>query len=89
MEVNARNESEIFADLEKLCASPGYVHVIAYFCFRDNTIRYANRISAEDLMSQFSLETLVRTEISTIIGLMFKQKVDFSIPDPEIIQKYI
>jgi SEC-C motif/Nuclease-related domain len=89
MEVNARNESEIFADLEKLCTSPGYVHAIAYLCFINNTISYADRISPEDLMSQFSPETLVRTEISTLVGLMFKQKIDFSIPDPEIFQKYI
>jgi SEC-C motif/Nuclease-related domain len=89
MEVNARNESEIFADLEKLCTSPGYVHAIAYLCFKNNTICYADRISSEDLMSQFSPKTLVRTEVSTLVGLMFKQKIDFSIPDPEILQKYI
>ncbi|WP_373543973.1 SEC-C metal-binding domain-containing protein [Chamaesiphon sp.] len=89
MEVNARNESEIFADLEKLCTSQGYVHVIAYFCFIDNTTSYADRISPEDLMRQLSPERLVRTEISTLVGLMFKQEIDFSIPDPEIFQGYI
>ena len=37
----ARKECEVFKELEDLCHSPGYVHVIAYLCFRDNTIRYA------------------------------------------------
>jgi Nuclease-related domain len=89
MEVNARNEPEIFADLEKLCTSPGYVHAIAYFCFRDNTTSYADTISPEDLLQQLSHERLVRTEISTLIGLMLKQEIDFSIPEPEIFQEYI
>ncbi len=31
-----RSEQTIFDDLAKLCSLPGYVHAIAYLCFRDN-----------------------------------------------------
>ena len=31
-----RSKQTIFDDLAKLCSLPGYVHAIAYLCFRDN-----------------------------------------------------
>jgi len=33
-----RPEQEIFDELAKVCSSPGYIHAIAYLCFRDNMI---------------------------------------------------
>ncbi len=39
--IDARPEAEIFDDLRALCTSPGFIHAIAYFCWRDNLIRYA------------------------------------------------
>ncbi|WP_350541884.1 hypothetical protein, partial [Psychrobacter sp. CAL495-MNA-CIBAN-0180] len=71
----ARKESEIFKELEVLCQSTGYIHAIAYFCFRDNTIRYADEVKPEDVLQQFSMERLVRTEISTLIGLASKKNI--------------
>ena len=89
MKPEARNELEIFKDLEELCTSPGYAHVIAYFCYRDNTIRYVGEISVEDRLQQFSGNRLIRSEISTLIGLMYKKEIILSIPEPDIFQKYI
>ena len=40
----ARDENEVFAELGDLCTSPGFIHVIAYFCARDNFIRYLSLI---------------------------------------------
>jgi len=45
-----KNESDIFKELEELCLSSGYVHAIAYFCFRGNTIRYADEVRPEDVL---------------------------------------
>ena len=89
MKIETRNELEIFKDLEELCTSPGYAHVIAYFCYRDNTIRYVGEISVEDRLQQFSGNRLIRSEISTLIGLMYKKEIILSIPEPDIFQKYI
>lgn len=85
----ARKESEVFKDLEDLCLSPGYVHAIAYFCFRDNTIRYADEVKPEDVLQQFSMERLVRTEISTLIGMACKKDIDDTLPSPDLMQEYI
>lgn len=85
----ARNESEIFSELAMLCIKPGYVHAIAYFCFRDNTIKYSGTMNTDDVLQQFSMDRLVRTEISTLIGLTCKSNLDLDIPSPDIIQEYI
>ena len=89
MKLKHRDESEIFSQLETLCTSPGYIHAIAYFCFRDNIVGYTNKMKVEDLLKQYSPERLVRSEISTLIGLACKSKIEINLPHPEITQKYI
>lgn len=89
MKPEHRDESEIFSQLEDLCKSPGYVHAIAYFCFRDNTVGYADQLEVENLFKQYAPERLVRLEISTLIGLACKGELDINLPPPEITQKYI
>lgn len=86
----ARTEAEIFEDLQKLCRSPGYIHAIAYFCWRDNLIKFAGKqITEDDLDHQHSHEKLLRTEISTLIGLMAKGDIDIGIPEPSTLQAYL
>jgi hypothetical protein len=86
----ARLEVEVFADLQSLCASPGYVHTIAYFCWRDNLIRYSgSQVTERDLEHQHSHDKLLRTEISTLIGLMIQQPIDLSLPAPDVMQDYV
>jgi hypothetical protein len=79
-----RSEQEIFDELARLCASPGYVHVIAFFCFRDTIIRYQDEMKVEDMYNLYSPERLVRTEISTLIGLMIQARIDYAVPPHEI-----
>lgn len=81
--MTVRDESEVFAELGELCTSPGYIHIIAYFCGRDNFIRYGDKILKEDLEHQYSESRLVRTEISTLIGLLVRQPIDFTTPSAE------
>ena len=89
MKKEFRKESEIFSELAELCISPGYVHAIGYFCFRDNTIRYADTMTPEDVLQQFSMDRLVRTEISTLIGLSCKKHLNTELPSPDVTQEYI
>lgn len=84
-----RKESEIFHELSQLCISKGYIHVIAYFCFTTNTISYEGELKVDDLKEQYSNDKLIRTEISTLIGLMCKSEIDLMIPKPNILQNYI
>jgi hypothetical protein len=88
--VTARAEAEIFADLAALCTSQGYIHTIAYFCCRDNLIRYSGpRVVAKDLDHYRSQDKLIRTEISALIGLMVQRAIDLSLPSPTIFESYV
>jgi hypothetical protein len=84
-----RAEQEIFDELARLCASPGYAHAIAYLCSRDNMIRYSGEMKAEDMKHLFSKSRLIRTETSTLIGLMLKSPIDYTLPQPPVAEKYI
>lgn len=84
-----RSESEIFAELADLCLSPGYLHAIAYFCFRDNMISFSGDMTADDMQNMFSRDRLIRTEISTLIGLSLKGERDLALPTPDEMEQYL
>ncbi|GEO99821.1 nuclease-related domain-containing protein [Methylobacterium haplocladii] len=69
---NIRPESDIFSDLATICSKPGFAHVIAAICFRDNVIGIKDEIDAKTIAGQFRDNRLIRTEISTLIGLWFR-----------------
>jgi len=73
----ARKEAEIFSELAEICASPGYIHAIACLCYQNDIIRYADTLTSEDMLQQFSKDGFVRTEISTLIGLACKKKAKY------------
>ena len=89
MRETVRKESEIFSELAEICASPGYVHVIAYLCYKNNLIQYVDTLTLEDMLQQSSGDICVRTEISTLIGLACKKQLNIDLPLPEVMQKYV
>ena len=66
--LSLRPEQAIFDDLAALCVSPGYIHAIAHFCFRDHVIGFGDVLRGEDYAKLFSFDRSIRTEISTLIG---------------------
>lgn len=84
-----RAEQQVFADLAALCCRPGYAHAIANFCFRDNVILYAGDMKEADMRKMFSPSRLIRTEINTLLGLMIKAEIDWSLPTPTTVQEYM
>jgi hypothetical protein len=84
-----RCEDEIFNELSELCTSPGYIHAISFLCFKDNIVRFEDEPTVEEMAGLYSHERLIRTEISTLLGLMIKKEIDFLIPKPDILQTYI
>ena len=84
-----RPEYEIFSELETLCTKPGFAHIIAYFCWRDNLIRFSDEPKSEDISQRATRDSLCRTEISTLIGLMLKRKSDWTLPSPDNMQRMI
>jgi len=82
-----RTEQQVFDELAQLCASPGFVHVISYFVFRDNVVGYKDELRGEDYAKMFSHSRLIRTEISTLLGLMVRSPRDLALPAPAEVER--
>ena len=80
-----RPEQEIFDELTALCISPGFVHVIAAICLRDTVVGFKDELTADDMAHLFSRSRLIRTEITTLIGLMMRTPIDFTVPNSNTI----
>lgn len=83
------SEQKIFNNLENLCRSTGFIHAIAHFCFRDQFFDYDGNLQASDMTHLFSESRLIRTEITTLIGLMMRGPIDLSLPEPEVLSDYV
>lgn len=84
-----RSEQTIFSELQTLCASPGFIHALAFLSWRDTFISYNKRLKTSDVAKSYNREFLVRTEFNTLLGLLFKSSIDFSLPPPHLTQQYI
>lgn len=84
-----RGESEILEDLATIAASPGYVHALAHICHRDNIIHINGKLKPSDMDRLFSRERLVRTESTTLIGLMAKNPLDLSQQPSDVVEGYV
>jgi hypothetical protein len=84
-----REESQILDDLATLAASPGYVHAVAHICHRDTVIHIKGKLKPSDMERLFSRERLIRTELTTLIGLMAKKPLDLSPQRFEVIEDYV
>ena len=82
MNVSPRSEHEIFENLGALCCAPGYIHVLAFLSSRDNFIFYDGQLTSEDMAASYAPGRTIRTEFSTLMGLMMKRPIDFSVPSP-------
>jgi len=78
-----RPEQEIFQELAVLAATPGFAHIIAYFCARDNFTWYKDEMRAEDMRHLYSRSRLIRTEMFTLVGLMARANPDYDALAPE------
>lgn len=85
----SRSEQEVFDELDALCGSAGYIYVLAYISHRDNMISYNGNMTSEVMAASYALERTVRTEYSTLMGLMLKHPIDFSLPTPMDMQGLI
>lgn len=89
MRITGRSESEVFVDLGVLTAKPGYVHAIAFICHRDNMVAFRDEYTASDLSELYGPNRLLRTEINTLLGLMVRQPLDLTLPEPAQIHAYV
>jgi hypothetical protein len=76
-------EQEVFNELQVLCTSPGYVHALAHIGVRDNLIVYGGVMSPAVMAASYDRERTIRTEYTTLLGLMLKGPIDFALPAPD------
>ena len=86
---DGRAEQEVFDDLQALCTSPGYIHALARIGVRDNMISYAGAMTPEVMSASYSRERTIRTEYTTLIGLMLKGAIDFAQPAADDVKRMI
>lgn len=84
--VEPRTEQEIFDDLAELCAAPGYSHALAWMSLRDNYVAFDQTMDSEALAASYAPGRTIRTEFSTLLGLLIRQPIDLSEPTPAEIQ---
>ena len=84
-----RTEHTIFADLAALCVSPGYIHAVATLCYRDNVVGFAQELTPDDLARLLNPTRLARTELTSLIGLMMRASIDYSLPASHVVSDYI
>ena len=84
--VEPRAEQDIFDDLAELCATPGYAHALAWMSLRDNYVTFDGAMDSEALAASYTPGRTVRTEFSTLLGLLIRQPIDLSEPTPAEIQ---
>ena len=84
-----RTEQTVFDELASLCVSSGFIHALATICLRDTVVGFKNDLSSQELTSRRSRSRLIRTEITTLIGLTMRGPIDFSLPAPEVLSDYM
>ena len=87
--IKPREEVQILGELAALAALPGFAHAVAQLCYRDNVILIQGKLKPADMDRLFSKERLIRTELTTIIGLMVKKALDLTPQNPEVIDGYV
>ena len=74
----SRSVQEVFDELEILCGRKGYIHVLAVLSFRDMNMSYTNEMTPQAMAESYDKDRTVRTEFSTLLGLMLKSPIDAS-----------
>lgn len=83
------NVQKILNDLEKLCQTSDYIHIIAFFCYKNDSILFSSE--TKTIISEIRNEEywLIRKEISLLIGLMVKTNISLSLPSHSKFSKLI
>ncbi|WP_318515894.1 NERD domain-containing protein [Photobacterium leiognathi] len=83
-----KDEAELLEELKTLCSKPGFIHAFTYLCRRDGTVSFVGGIKYEDLLKFYGNERLIRTELSTLHGLMLKSGYNTAPIDSKLIEEY-
>ncbi|MBB3182714.1 hypothetical protein FHR95_000238 [Halomonas fontilapidosi] len=84
-----RSEQEVFNELQQLCSSSGYIYAICHIAIRDSFFAHDSKILSEQLSQRDPQNNLIRTEISTLIGLAIKTDLNLTPPGQGLTKHYV
>ncbi|WP_417831968.1 SEC-C metal-binding domain-containing protein [Terasakiella sp.] len=79
---HTRSEQDILDELEALCASPGYQHLIAGLAMENNFLVFEGDVTGDVMMQMKGHDRLIRNEIQLLISLMVKSQIHDVVPSP-------
>ncbi|HGU8071811.1 TPA: SEC-C metal-binding domain-containing protein [Escherichia coli] len=82
-----KTEVEVFSELESLCTSHGFIHCLALLSCINNITIYEDKLNFKDVQHLYEKERLIRTEISTVAGLLLKSEININYPGEEALLK--
>lgn len=77
-----RDEAAVFVALAELCAEPGFAEAIATLRSGEAVIEPAGGLTGESLSHLYGPDRLIRTEVSTLVGLLAQTVIDETTPPP-------
>lgn len=85
-----RSETEVFKDLCELTSRPGFIHALAFLSYKHNIITFEvdKGLTSDDLSKMYLPNRLIRTEMTTLLGMMAKEEINFSIISNEVAKEY-
>lgn len=84
-----RPENIVFEELENVCVQSGFVHAIAYLCWRDFTLVVDDELCTDDVLPLYDRNRIIKSELAALIGLTVKGPIDQSFPGPDALQNMI
>ena len=86
---SVRAEDAVFADLQRLCRSPGYIYALAAICARNDWIAATGQLQPGDFSGQYAPEHFTRTELSPLLGILVQGLIDYTCPRPSVLNHYV
>ena len=87
MNLDARPQDEVFADLENICQQAGFIHVLAALVFENNFHSVKVEEKFPKIQDQYDDKKLIRNELSVLHGLMLKSAASFDALDEDTIKE--
>ena len=84
-----RAEDAVFADLQRLCRSPGYIYALAAICARNDWIAATGQLQPGDFSGQYAAEHFTRTELSPLFGILVQGPIDYTRPRLSVLNHYL
>ncbi|MEP6342066.1 MAG: SEC-C metal-binding domain-containing protein [Maricaulaceae bacterium] len=87
MNLDARPQHEVFADLENICQQAGFIHILAALVFENNFHSVKMEEKFPKIQDQYDGKKLIRNELSVLHGLMLKSEVSFEPLSEDIVNE--